>query len=194
MVFPSILPCVFPALAALWGKKSCQREGKDALEISPDPIKLKIPFSLGHQWRKTCDACRCVSSSVGSARRNLRWENTEPLLQQPSCVLGLGLLCSQVGAVSVLPLSSPCVSSPASICGLGKRSVGSCFFWRGFLETQQTSLKHRGFPSAGIQMNPKQSPLQSHRLMSCSLFQCDEGPNEVSGLQRHQLCFLSLLS
>lgn len=30
--------------------------------------------------------------------------------------------------------------------------------------------------------------------MSCSPPQCDEGPNEASGLQRHQLCFLSLLS
>lgn len=194
MVFPSILPCVSPALAALWGKKSCQREGKNALEVSPDPIKLKIPFSLCHQWRKTCDAHRCVSSSVGCAQGNLRWGNTEPFLQQPSCALGLGLLCSRAGAMSVLPLSWPRVSSLAGIRGLGKHGVGSCLLCFQEAPPEKTSLKHRGFPSAGIQMNPKQSPLQSCRLMSCSLSQCDKGPNEASGLQRHQLCFLSLIS
>lgn len=136
-------------------------------EAPPNPIKLGISLALSHQGRKTHGPHRCASVLIRTGGR---------------------------GGCGAAPLSQPRVSSPAALRGPGERRAGSCLLCFQEAPPEKTSWEHRGFPSAGIQMNPKHSPLQSRRLMSRSPPRCDEGPNEAWAGQRRQLCFLSLLS
>lgn len=137
-------------------------------EVLPNPIKLGISLALSHGSRKTCVPHWCASVLIRTGGRG--------------------------GGCGAAPLSRPRVSSPAALRGPGERRAGSCLLCFQEAPPEKTSSEHRGFPSASTQMNPKQSPLQSRRLMSRSPPRCDEGPNEASAGQRRQLCFLSLLS
>lgn len=100
-------------------------------------------------------------------------------LSRELCILRTELPCAQMsslragpgalqGNLAVLPPAAGpplcrAERSPAfHLCGPGEL-LGVMFVMFPGSPSRKTSLKHRGFPSAGIQMNPKQSALQSGR-------------------------------
>lgn len=99
----------------------------------------------------------CATDSLG-ASFGLLQGNLAGLPPGPSC------LCA------TLSTAPRFISRPAGLpMWAGGALLGVMFVMFPGSPSRKTSLKHRGFPSAGIQMNPKQSPLQSVQLMSRSL-------------------------
>lgn len=126
--------------AALW-----EQAGREDTELS---CEIPVP------WMGTTSVTNRLSwRQLWSSPRERGWSAPGP-----------GCLCA---ALSTAPrfISHP----PELPMWAGGALLGVMFVMFPGSPSRKTSLKHRGFPSAGIQMNPKQSPLQSVQLMSRSL-------------------------
>lgn len=142
----------------------------------------EMPF--GHRWG---------GRMRGRARNSVSLRQRRLVPQITSLRASPGALQGNLAvlpAAAALPLcrAQPRVSSPARLCRAGGALLGVMFVMFPGSPSRKTSLKHRGFPSAGIQMNPKQSPLQSgpanEPLSPPPRPGVQEGPNDAAVLQR----------